>query len=200
LTNTISAPPPPDLPLSSVPPPLPLPEIVDEIDPGTGGGGGCFLKATKIRLVDGNFRKIEELKVGDKLASYDITGLNPNVEDSWRSFQTANLKLATAETTIKTLLVNQFNRYFLFELGNGTTLRVTYEHLILTQRNWLWKFLPAIEVKTGDNFLVFPGAMTAPVVGKHEVVANIATYNLDVEPFDIYVADTVIVHNVQYKF
>ena len=198
--NIETAPPPPVLP------PAPAPAEQAVVSGGTVStasgtttyGSGCFPKLTRIKRPDGTFTRIEELKAGDRLASFDITGLNPSVELAWKSWGTANLKMALAETVVKTLKVDSFNRYYVIKFGDGSTLRVTYEHPVLCLRDWLWRFVPAAELRVSDEVQAVNGKRT--IVEKVEITANIITYNLDVEPFDVYIADGILVHNVVIKY
>lgn len=200
ITGVVSAPAPPDAPMdSTVPTPSASTAASTVASTTITTGGGCFPKMTPIKMANGTWKRIEDLVEGDMLTSFDIAGLNPSVEEAWKLWRSANLKLTQVETSVKAVRTAKFNRFYILEFSDGTTLQVTYEHVFLYERDWLWKFGQAVDLKVGDKLST--GQSTKLIVGKDEIVTNIVTYNLDVEPYDVYIADGVIAHNsfVIYK-
>ena len=179
-------------------PPEPIPDNSEPVIEIAGSGGsndGCLPRMTSIALGGGSFKRIEELKVGDLILSYDLAGLS-QLEQAWLSFRTANLKAKETRTRVQGVAIARFDRFYVFSVeGSNAKFRVTFEHLVLYQRDWLWRFGHAEEIQVGDYLAV--GLAAKKVVSREEVKLSLTTYNLDVEPYDIYVADGVLVHNSQ---
>jgi SPP1 gp7 family putative phage head morphogenesis protein len=77
----------------------------------------CFLKGTKITMIDGTKKPIEKVKVGDFVKTH--------LNNDKRVYST---------------IVNQSEEYFEIDVGTERrkkTLRVTGEHPVLTQRGWV---------------------------------------------------------------
>lgn len=181
VTNLTAAPPPPDAPQSSV-----LPEV------SAASTGGCFLKSTTITLAGGGTKPIEAIVVGDKLASFSLAGLGL-AESAWQGWQTANLGLRQVETTVTQVMRSNFTRYYVLQFHDGTALHVTFEHLILFLRDWVWQIGHASQLKAGDE--VYSPTGNKKITTKAELFATVETFNLDVEPHDLYLANGVLVHN-----
>lgn len=181
VTNLTAAPPPPDAPQSSV-----LPES------SSTSAGGCFLKSTMISMAGGGEKPIEAIVVGDKLASFRLDGLGLE-ETAWAGWRTANLNLSQEETTVTQVMRSNFTRYYVLQFDDGTALHVTFEHLVLFMRDWVWQIDHASKLKAGDE--VYSPTGHKKIVTKAELFAAVETFNLDVEPHDLYLANGVLVHN-----
>src|SRR5512143_185085 len=153
---------------------------------------GCFMPDTLIRLPDGTEKQIRNLKIGDKVLSYSIAGLNPDDENAWKTWTTTSLTMAQGTATIKDIYVQTFSGYFQL-----LDLRVTYEHPILSRRNGVWAFREVQDLKKGD-FLWKNGA-TIPFPGMTYVPGKVATYNLNVERTDVFVASGFLAPNNFFK-
>ena len=154
----------------------------------TGSGGGCFTAGTKITMVDGTLRNIEDLRSGDVLKSYRLVGLNPSVETSWETFATASLN-ATATTTTVIQCLSAPYTYYLKILD----LNVTWEHPLLVRRNNIWHFYMAQDIQPGD--FLWRSGIALPIDSITRVDTDFIGYNIDTEVEDTYVANGYIAHN-----
>lgn len=153
---------------------------------------GCFLPGTPITMANGTTRAIETLKVGDRVASYSISGLDPSVETAWKNFSTSSLSLIAAPATVKQVFKQSFNGYFRI-----LDLNVTYEHPLLTRRNGIWAFREVQDIRKGD--FIWKNGIAMPVDRITYVSGDVETWNLNVEPTDVYLANGVMAHNNFFK-
>ena len=153
---------------------------------------GCFLPDTLVTMADGSRRQIKDIKVGDRVMSYDIAGLDPNNELAWQTWQTTSLSLKTSPATVKQVFKQTFTGYFRI-----LDLKVTYEHPLLSRRAGVWKFRQVQDIRKGD--FLWKNGMTIPIDNIVYVSGDIDTYNLNVEETDVYLANGFLAHNNFFK-
>lgn len=153
---------------------------------------GCFLPDTLITMADGTRRQIKDIKVGDRVMSYKIAGLDPNVELAWKTWAAASLNLTAAPATVKEVFKQSFTGYFRL-----LDLKVTYEHPLLVRRDGIWKFRQVQDLQKGD--LLWKNGMTIPVDSMPYITGDVETYNLNVEDTDVYIANGYMAHNNFFK-
>jgi len=153
---------------------------------------GCFLPDTPVTMADGSRKAIKDLKAGDRVMSYKIAGLDPNNELAWKTWATASLSLTASPATVKQVFKQTFTGYVRL-----LDLKVTYEHPLLTRRDGVWKFREVQDIKKGD--FLWKDGMSIPIDSITYVAGDIDTYNLNVEPTDVYLANGVIAHNNFFK-
>lgn len=140
--------------------------------PGS-GGGGCFLAGTQILLADGSYKRIEDVKQGDVVTSY-------------------NLKTRASEKEkVDTLIIhpNFVEKYLLI----NAVLKVTTNHPIWVNNEHAW--INAGSLKIGDK-LLNPDGKEIIVQTISEIVETKTVYNLHLlgENHN-YFADDILVHN-----
>ena len=139
-------------------------------------GPGCFVAGTKVKTENG-FKNIEDIKVGEKVYSYNL--------------DTNKLELKNVTNSI----ISQTLETYFITIGNNT-FEVTPRHeLYIIDKGWTRTF----DVKTGDRMLDANGnETTISKIEKKKYVNPIKTYNLTVEGNSNYfVTDIqVLVHNV----
>ena len=153
---------------------------------------GCFLPDTLITMADGTRRQIKDVKVGDRVVSYSIAGLDPSNEQAWQTWASASLNLSAAPATVKQVFKQSFSGYFrLFDL------KVTYEHPLLTRRDGIWKFRQVQDIQKGD--FLWKNGLSLPIDSMTYVPGDVDTYNLNVEETDVYLANGFMAHNNFFK-
>ena len=153
---------------------------------------GCFLPDTLISMADGSQRQIKDIKIGDRVLSYQIAGLDPSNELAWKTWATTSLALTATAATVKEVFKQTFTGYIQL-----LDLKVTYEHPLLTRRGGVWKFREVQDIQKGD--FLWKNGMTIPVDSLRYIAGDIDTYNLNVETTDVYLANGVIAHNNFFK-
>lgn len=151
-------------------------------------GDGCFTGDTLITLADGGQRRIMDMKVGDRVRSYQLAGLDPAVEAAWRTWATTSLSATPTVSVVKQVSKRTFSGYFRI-----LDLKVTYEHPLLARRDGVWKFMEVQHIRVGD--FLWKNGMSVPIPSITYVNGDTDTYNLDVEEQDVYLANGVLAHN-----
>lgn len=110
---------------------------------------GCFTGNTEVNTKEG-MKKITEVKVGDKIPSYDV--------ENCRFSESIVTKTYRRKAKVEDILV--------FSIGKGCWIRKLYltkEHpLYVANRGWVL----AEDVKSGDNLFVFPLEEFRSYIGK----------------------------------
>ena len=157
--------------------------------------GPCHVEGTVMNLADGTTKLVEDLQVGDVLASYDIAGLSDAGEWSNYSSQINQFSASSSTATVTSVVAGQHTSYRNF--NNGLT-KVTSEHPILvktTGNDILFK--QAIDVLVGDSFYTASGWVE--ITSNELIRETVNTYSIDVETEDVYMADGVLFHNSEIK-
>ena len=155
----------------------------------------CHVEGTVMNLADGTTKLVEDLQVGDVLASYDIIGLGDDETLSpWEEYssQLNQFSASSSTATVTAIIAGQHTAYHNF--NNGLT-KVTGEHPILvkTVGNDI-SFKQAVDVIVGDSFYTASGWIE--VTSTEYVTETVNTYSIDVETEDVYMADGILFHNV----
>jgi hypothetical protein len=160
---------------------------------GTGGtgGGGCFVVGTQIAMADGTNKNIEDLVVGDQLASVAIDGLSL-AENSWKTWESATFAASEGVATVTAVRIDSFREFY--SINNGL-LEATFEHPLLVQRGPVYKFLRVLDVQLGDKVYTRSNQWIE-VTSKELVQINSSTVNIDVEENDVYFANGILAHNI----
>lgn len=155
-----------------------------------GGTTSCFLSGTLIQMEDGKQKKIEEIKVGDKVRGYDLEN------DSF----TDNI-VEELESPIRT-------EWFEINLDNGKTIKTTSEHPIYVKEYEGWASINPEATRQDTNGKMVTQSL---LVGQHVFGINgiyskivsikgfsgrVQTYNLKkVSDNNTFFAEGALVHN-----
>ena len=123
-----------------------------------GGGGGCFLKGTEIKMADGSLKNIENIHIGDEVSSYD-----PFNREYKNGTVSKVFHHSPEEMTDYYLIIND-------------DLCVTPNHPIIINEGWI----DAGELEIGDVY----GGNT--ILSIQKVYERVPTYNFEVEPYHTY--------------
>ncbi len=134
-----------------------------------GGGGGCFLPDTAILMADGSYKRIDQIKIGDYIKTKAIEA-DPGLTDAkvWGVHQ------ASVDGY---LIINSH-------------LKVTPNHKIYVNKAWM----DAGSIQVGDALTDDKGQQI-PVTSVEYQKGKTAVYNLQVEKYHTFFADSVFVHN-----
>lgn len=153
----------------------------------------CHVAGTVMNLADGSTKLVEDLQVGDVLASYDIAGLSDTGEFLDWSSQINQFSATQTTATVVNIASSSFGKYVNF--NNGLT-KVTEEHPVLIKDagNNI-SFKQVIDVVIGDSFYI--NGAWVEITSKETVEEAITAYNVDVETDDVYLADGILWHNIE---
>jgi hypothetical protein len=142
----------------------------------SGGAKVCFAAGTKITMADGNTKNIEQIKVGERVESYDFTRHKTVASRVTQVFHHDQKAMGSYYLVIKT--------------KHGHRLDVTTNHPIYV--NGAWK--EAGELKIGDRLFGLDKHRDA-IESIEKINARIPTYNIEVDKYHVYFADALLVHN-----
>ena len=150
----------------------------------------CFPAGSQVTMFDGVTKNIEDVKVGESVMSYDeetkeiVSSLVTNLEQPYR------------------------NHIYTIEFSDGSQLRMTDEHPILTKKGWASinpintakenSHLDVIKLEVGDYVKTEEGYKQ--IIGWLREEGGIQTYNLkNVKDTHTYFVEGSLVHNKCYK-
>ena len=149
----------------------------------------CFMAGSKILMADGSTKNIEDVVVGDKVISYNI---------QTDKFYNTNVIKATKEYISQS--------YFEVKLDNGTILKPTINHPILTNDGFktimVWDKYK--NLKIGDKVKTTSGYSEVVSIVEMKLNRRTEVYNLNVkdddeeiddDTLDNYVVDGIVAHN-----
>jgi hypothetical protein len=156
---------------------------------GHGGGGGstCLVAGTKILMIDGTQKRIEDVHPGDKVMGYDT---------AHRSLKPETV-LAT-DAPIR-------DHHYTIKLADGTSIGLTREHPLYSNKGWASidpastldenASLHVAKLQVGDTLLEASGKYVAIATIVY-VPGNVQTYNLkNVTGFNDFIAQGIVTHN-----
>ena len=130
----------------------------------------CFLAGTPITMADGFKKPIEEIKVGDKVLSFD---------EKTNQFKPDKVTKLLKHTSYEYLIVN----------GH---LKVTPNHRVLSNGKWV----EIGSLKVG-NQLFNENGQAEIIHSIEKVKERVTTYNIEINPYHTYVAGGYVVHNLK---
>lgn len=147
--------------------------LIEETVSQTGGGGGCFLAGSPVRLADGSEKSIESIKVGDVVLGYnEYTGKN--------EYNTVTQTFAKGQEGY--ILINK-------------KLKVSPPHLFYAEGRWI----DASKLHVGDSLRMENG-QTSRIWSLQNFSGIHTVYNLEVESDHTYMVGGFVVHNKVIPF
>jgi hypothetical protein len=134
-----------------------------------GGKGGCFTADTKILMADGSYKRIEDVKKGDKVLTK---------------------KHEYSEQLIEAEVLNTVSHFVSEYLVVNEELEITGVHTVFVNGAWD----TASNLKVGDIMLSKDG-YNIEVTSIEKIVAPVWVYNFEVEGLHTYFAENYYVHN-----
>lgn len=128
----------------------------------------CFLKGTPILMANGKTKAIEKVKAGDRVMAYD---------EITKQLKVDKVKKAFRHKADKYLIING-------------RLKATDNHLVYSVGKWI----EVGKLKIGDSLLNSQGKLES-ITSIQLVSKRAKVYNLEVNPYHIYIADGIVVHN-----
>ena len=161
-----------------------------------GGSPSCLLEGTDIQLIDGSYKKVEDLEVGDWLRTIDLPGAIDEDYDNWRQSRFEE----GFEPTFHSASVQDINFDFsqtYWDINNGLE-KITGEHEMLYkpvgESFWMWQLVPGMKV--GGQLMGKDGS-SIEITSLEQVHSEdgFEVVQIDVEPLDFYFGNTFLVHN-----
>ena len=153
----------------------------------------CVLKGTLITLEDDQTKEIENLKVGEKLLSYSVEGIE-NTQDKTELGKTKvnEFEGEFSYQLIKNIWKNDFHRYFRINNKFG----ITEDHFIMCKRQrrdeYFW--IQVEDLRVGDSLFKSDGSFE--IINDIKIIDEERTvYNIQVNSIYSYFANGYLVHN-----
>ena len=155
----------------------------------------CLLKGTLIELENDKKIEIEKLKVGEKLLSYSING----IENTQNFDILRNMKIDTFDgdfsyQLIKNIFKNTFEQYY----NINNKLFITEDHYIFCKRDsddtteYFWTLVEYLQV----NDYLFKSDNTFEKIESIDIVKEEqSVYNIEVNSIYTFFANGYLVHN-----
>jgi len=157
----------------------------------------CHVAGTVMNLADGTTKLVEDLEVGDVLASYSITGLGTDEnEQPWETYlaDATGWSATQSTTTVTSIREGLFDEYYNF---NNDLTKVTREHPVLVKSGDNISFKRADAVVEGDSFYINGAWVEITSIELVTADPKVMTYTVNVEEEDVYLADGILWHNAQ---
>jgi hypothetical protein len=164
----------------------------------------CLLFGTKVKLSNGSDINIEDLNVGDVIKAWVPAGLPDESLDvtnteltEWRFYKLQELSGSYQEVTISDLTFNFASGYY--SINNGL-IKSTGTHPL-----WVWDaeinqyhFKNAEDLLPGDKLVQYNetiGIEEIEITDIETVTEDVEIVTINVENFDVYLANGVVSHN-----
>lgn len=153
--------------------------------------GGCFTAGMMVLMADGQYRNIEEIQTG-----MFVMSLNEKDGTFVRSEVVATQKFE-----------NKNDIYDVYVNG-GSVITMTGSHPMLTTEGWKAinvdaavreHFVQIEKLLVGDIVICDDGQHVIDHIVYRDDLTHETVYNIDVEPYDTYIVNGVVVHNAEVK-
>ncbi len=155
-------------------------------DPNAPEPTSCFIAGTLVEMADGSKKNIEEIEVGDEVLSWDFSKnekVSGQVLRTWQGYHKDMYIVYTSEG--KEISVSSEHPFWTVERGWASiNPKMTFE-----RHGWA-----PFELKEGYHFIDKEGNFVE-VIGIKKNFGKIMTYNLYVEKYENYYAESYLVHN-----
>jgi len=156
--------------------------------------GTSFIEDTMIELASGRKKKIQYVKSGDKVISYDIKDLDKN--KSWRDWIKMNWDGLDTLKTVHADVGGSIRKKTLGYVLINNKFKVTKNAaLCVSDKSLKWKFKSALDVNVGDTVLL-SGNEFVEVVSKEISDDIVNSYGIDIHNYDNYFGDKLLAHNI----
>jgi len=155
-------------------------------------GGGCIGWGAKVETPEGT-TSIETVLIGDTILGYAepsmSTSANSNDPEvlNWHALELRGKRAWVMVTNAR------HDTYPQYKVIND--LNLTFDHPVMTKRDGVWQWLPALQVIVSD-IVLGTDSQEVPVTIATEVYKELKVVELDVEPHDVYYVNDILVHNV----
>lgn len=154
----------------------------------------CVVENEPILMADGTTKLVQDIVLGDELASLDIATLG-NEEDAYKTWSTGIESFSATGTTatVTRFSPGQYTKYMNFNSG---ALKITHEHPVLIDRAGTVQFISAGTIQVGDKFYQDQTGWVE-ITSAEEVNETVKTYMIGCEDADVFYANGILVHNVE---
>ena len=162
--------------------------------------GGCMLEGTEVMLSNGNITTIENLIVGDSLASLVIETIpDTSVDctdcvDDLLTWKTSTLENTSGNAEV--ILNDPLEVAEIVNINDGL-LKSSTQHVHIIKRDGEWQGKRAFEIKVGDILLNNQNEEIPVTTTEMLEDGPYTVYILNVETNDVFYANGILTHNAK---
>ena len=151
----------------------------------------CVLQGTLITLEDDETKEIELLKVGEKLLSYSIEGIeNTQDESLLGKTKVNNFEGEFSYQLIKNIWKNTFESYY--KINNE--LSITEDHYVICKKNDEYYWIQVENLLIGDSLFKLDNSFEE-IKDIQKIEEEKTVYNIQVNSIYTFFANGYLVHN-----
>lgn len=153
----------------------------------------CIVYGQPILMADGTTKLVEDILVGDEVKAISISGLGLE-EGDYKTWSTSDFSSSDATTIITRATHGSYETYHLLSFSEGSDLKITHEHPVLSNRAGEYAFRRVDELLVNDE--VFNAESGWVTLTSNTLISETAqTVSLGAETADNYFAQGILVHN-----
>ena len=161
--------------------------------PSGGGGTGCVLFGTKIKMADGTIKLVQDVSVNDILYSKSVNDM-PSIKDGLddlSAWSTNSIVLTNDNVRVVSNRSKTVSK--VYSINDGK-LFTSWDHNHLFKHAGIWKVGKTINLEAGDS-LIDENGKEIIINNIIEMSGQFIVYELDVEENDLYIANGILTHN-----
>jgi hypothetical protein len=148
-------------------------------------------------MADSSWKNIEELQMWDVVKAADIPTVPLDTYDdyyldTWSSTDISGTTKSSA--SVIAVRLDSWSSYFLI----NNTIKVTYEHHILMQKENVWSFKEVQYLSVGDHILD-DNLNVVAVTSLENVPGPVNTVSITLDIYDVYFVEGLTAHNNSVK-
>jgi len=151
----------------------------------------CVSEGTNITLKDKTIKPIEEITIGEELLVFDLKTLEKTQKYNLLvKLKTDKFHGKFENSIVKNIWTNSTNKYYLI----NNKLKITADHILLSSRNNQYYWTKVENLLLND--LLFTEMNIFECIKSIDIVnEEIDVYNLEVNTYYNYFADSYLIHN-----
>lgn len=158
---------------------------------GGGSGGGCVLFGTRIKMANGTTKLVQDISVGDSLASKAI--LNQTYSEKSELYKWSSTRIDLNDTVVKVISNRSINTNVVYSINDGKFF-TSADHNHIYKNNGVWRINKTDRLEVGDSLISENGneIMINSIVA---MTGQFIVYNIDVDNNNTYIANEILTHN-----
>jgi len=161
--------------------------------PSGGGGTGCVLFGTKIKMADGTIKLVQDVSVNDILYSKSVNDM-PSIKDGLDDLSAWSTNSIVLTNDNVRVVSNRYKTVSKVYSINDGKLFTSWDHNHLFKHAGIWKVGKTINLEAGDS-LIDENGKEIIINNIIEMSGQFIVYELDVEENDLYIANGILTHN-----
>lgn len=150
------------------------------------------IKGTAILLADGSLKPIENISVGDEIASIKVNGYS---DEQLQDIEWKTNRLYYKKQTCIVEAVDLVIEPVAISINNGL-ITSSAGHYHFVKRNGFCQYVKALELNKGDHLLSNKGQFI-PIDDLEYLEGSFELYKIDVESVDLYFTNNILTRDIE---